>query len=237
MVSQVFKLTLIISFILFSTAANSASIVDQKISPEIILDGMTHFEADQGLKEYSVNILQTDKVIDSYGTSQVEKTKYFMAPDVSLTLVGEVPINFSNDRTFSIFLDKMNLERLKDESVKGELCFKVLATPLDPVFAEFTKTYYVSKKDYRKVRIVSIRSEMDRDYIKYVMDFYYETYRLGRDNYKLLNRSEVTAYDHKNKSVMERTNEFRNYEIDLGLTEKWFEDILKDYNPFFSEGT
>jgi hypothetical protein len=237
MAAGMFRFTVILTFLLGCTYAFAGNIADSRITAEVILDGMTHFDADQRLKDYRVDILEITRETGRPEITQREKQLYFMAPNIYLTMVGERPESLSNDASFMLLLSEYELVRGPDEEIGEEKCFKVVATPRQSAYKKYTKTYFVSKDDYRKLRIVSIRSEMEYEFIRYQIDFFYDEYSDGQDVYHLVNRSEVTAYDNKGDQLLEQSNAYSNYEFDIGLTQKFFEDILEEYNIYFSEGT
>jgi hypothetical protein len=252
-------------FFMLNASAHAGGIADSRITAEVILDGMTHYEADQGIKDYKVDILEItaeprlpDEMeaylqawlqdyrldifeitgfVGSQQTSQRVKQFYFMAPNVGLTMAGDEPVSFSNDATFMALLLEKELVREKDAPLRGEECYKVLATPREPPYKSYTTTYYIAKSDYRKLRIISHRTEMEYGLVRYEMDFYYRDVPCNDGRCLLLSCSKVMGYSDKNEVFMERINIFHDYEFDIGLTQKFFEGILEDYNYYFSKGS
>ncbi len=222
---------------LVSGGIANAGIADERVTAEVILDGMTHFEADQGLKDYKAGILEITEETSRPGVVQVEKEIYFMAPNVLLTMVNGEPKSYSDDKSFQVFLSMMDLERKDDEEIRGEACFVVVATPRDPALKKYTKTYYVAKSDFRKIRIVSVRSEMSIQFVTYIIDFNYNDFADGGKKYSLVKSSEAVAHDGDGVELLTQTNLFRDYEFNIGLTQKFFDKILEDYKTYFTEGS
>ncbi len=219
-----------------SPAVYGADIVDELITAEVILDGMLHFEADQGILDYKVKVIETTDVIESPEIIQIEKEIYFLAPNLLLTMIGEEPRSLQSDASFQVFLSRMYVEREKDTEINGVESFKIVATPREFAMDKYTKTYYISKEDFRKIRIESIRAEVDYNYIRYETDYYYDAYTDGENIWALMSSNEVAAYDDKDNKVFEQVNEYLGYEIDIGLTQKDFEKMLEDYKTYYSEG-
>ncbi len=236
MATRIFCVFIIGMLLVCIPAFASDDIVEDLITPEVILDSMLHFEADQGLKDFKVNILQTTSEADNTEVYQVEMVLYFLAPNLQLTMVGDEPKSLQSDASFQAFLSNMGIERGKDTVIEDEECYKIVATPRAFGRAEYTKTYYISKADFRKIRIESIRSEMRFKYIRYVTDYFYDEYDDGENIWTLTSNSNVAAYTDKNEKVFDQKNEYYDYDVDLGLTQKDFEKILKDYKTYFSEG-
>lgn len=230
-------ITLSLAFLGICTVAYAGTIVDSRITAEVVLDGMTHYDTDQGLKDYTVSILEVTREIGKAEITQRQKIFYFMAPNVYLTMVGDRPETLQNDASFMLLLSQYDLTREKDIQILGEDCYKVVATPTESAYKKYTKTYYVSRADYRKIRIESIRSEMDREFILYRSDFIYDKYTYEGKEFLLVSKSEATKYDQKDNLLMEQTNTYAEYKFNTGLTRKFFEDILKEYNIYYSEGT
>ena len=223
--------------LLCSPAVYGADIVDELITAEVILDGMLHFEADQGILDYKVKVIETTDVIEKPEVVKVEKEIYFLAPSLQLTIIGEEPRSLQSDASFQVFLSRMFIEREKDTEINGVECFKIVATPREFAMDKYTKTYYISKEDFRKIRIESIRSEMNYNYIRYETDYYYDAYTDGENIWALMSSIEVVGYDDKDNKILEQVNEYFDYEIDIGLTQKDFEKMLEDYKTRYSEGT
>ena len=218
------------------SAVASGDIIEDLITPEAILDGMLHFKADQGLKDFMVNVRQTTLEAGGSEEYQVEMVLYFLAPNLQLTMVGDEPRSLQSEASFQAFLSNMGIERGKDTVIEDEDCYKIVATPRAFGRAEYTKTYYISKTDFRKIRIESIRSEMRFKYIRYVTDYYYDEYDDGENIWTLICNSDVAAYTDKNEKVFDQKNEYYDYDVDSGLTQKDFEKMLKDYKTYYSEG-
>ncbi len=215
----------------------AGSIVDSRITPEVILDGMTHYDADQGLQDYTVDILEVTRETDKSEVTQKQKIYYFLAPNIYLTMVGDKPESLANDASFMLLLAQYDLVRGDDKEVNDELCYTVVATPKESAFKKYTKTYYVSKADFRKIRIESIRSEMDYEFIRYEIDYYYDEFTDGTKTTLLVSESKASAYDNDKNLLMEQTNVYSNYKFDTGLTKDFFDRILEKYNIYYSEGT
>ena len=222
---------------LLCTCAYAGAITDSRITAEVVLDGMTHYDADLGLKDYKVDVLEVTRETDKPEVIQRDKIFYFMAPNVYLTLVGEKPESLANDASFMLLLSQHDLTREQDTEILGEPCYKVLATPKDSAKKKYTKTYYVSKADFRKIRIESIRSEMEHEFIHYTIDYIYDKYPVDGEPKLLVSRSEAKAYDNKGNLLLEQSNAYTNYNFNNGLTQDFFEKILKEYNIYYSEGT
>jgi hypothetical protein len=237
MAARLIYFLMIIAFIPGWVYAAPEALTDSRMTAEVILDGMTHFDADQGLKDYKVKILEVTRETAKTDVTQRDKVFYFMAPNVYLTMVGDKPETLSNDASFMLLLSQYELKREPDVEVRGEQCYKVIATPRDSAYKKYTKTYYVNKTDFHKTRIESIRSEMQYEFIKYQIDFYYKEFEQGGSKILLVDKSEAVAYDNKGNVIMEQTNSYSSYEFNIGLTQSFFEGILKGYNTYFSEGT
>ena len=237
MAARIILSLMVIAFLPLWAYSAPQDITDSHWTAEVILDGMTHFDADQGVKDYKVNVLEVTREPDRPEINQREIVFYFMAPNVYLTMVGDTPESFANDASFMLFLSQFELKREPDTEIRGEQCYKVVATPRDSAKKKYIKTYYVSKTDRHKLRIESVRSEMEFEYIRYQTDFYYKEYEQGGGMKLLVDKSETVAYDAKGKTVMERTNSYSNYEFDIGLTQSFFDGKLKDYKTYYSEGT
>lgn len=236
MATRIFCVCMIGILSVWASAFASGAIVEDLITPEAILDGMLHFEADQSLKDFRVNIRQTTSEVDNTEVYQVEMVLYFLAPNLQLTMVGDEPKSLQSDASFQAFLSNMGIERGKDTVIEDEECFKIVATPMAFGRAEYTKTYYISKADFRKIRIESVRSEMRFKYIRYVTDYFYDEYDDGENIWTLICSSDVAAYIDKNEKVFDQKNEYYDYDVDLGLTQKDFEKMLKGYKTYYSEG-
>jgi len=217
-------------------AFSAGDIAEDLITPEAILDGMLHFEADQGLKDFRVNVRQTTLEAGGSKEYQVEMVLYFLAPNLQLTLVDDEPRSLQSEASFQAFLSNMGIERVKDTVIEDEEYYKIVATPKAFGRAEYTKTYYISKTDFRKVRIESVRSEMRFKYIRYVTDYYYDEYDDGENIWTFISNSVVAAYTDKNEKVFDQRNEYYDYDVNSGLTQKDFEKMLKDYKTYYSEG-
>ena len=222
--------------VLCSPALYGADIVNDLITAEVILDGMLHFEADQGILDYKVKVIETTDVIEKPEVVKVEKEIYFLAPNLQLTMIGGKPRSLQSDASFHVFLSRMFIEREKDTEINGVECFKIVATPREFAMEKYTKTYCICKEDFRKIRIESIRSEVDYNYIRYETDYYYDAYTDGENMWALMSSNETVAYDDKGNKIFEQVNDYFDYEIDIGLTQKDFETMLEDYKTYFSEG-
>lgn len=222
--------------LLCSPAVYGADIVDELITAEVILDGMIHFEADQGILDYKVKVIETTDVIKSPEVVKIEKEIYFLAPNLQLTMIGGVPRSLQSDASFQVFLSRMFIEREKNAEINGVECFKIVATPREFAMDKYTKTYYISREDFRKIRIETIRAEIDYNYIRYETDYYYDRYSDGENIWVLMSSNECEAYDDKGNKIFEQVNEYLDYEIDTGLTQKDFEKMLEDYKTYYSEG-
>jgi hypothetical protein len=214
------------------SASNAGGIADERLTPEIILDGMTHFEADQGIKDYKVKILEVTRETGRPEIIQVEKEVYFMAPNVKLTMIDEQPKGYADDSSFQVFLSMMDIERKKDTEIDGEDCFVVVATPRDIGLKRYTNTYYVAKSDYRKMRSEIIMSDRTFQFVSYHTDFIYEDMEEGEDTFRVVKSSETIVRDMDDNEVRAQTNLFREYEFNIGLTQKFFDKILEDYKTY-----
>ena len=236
MAARIFCVFMICILLVWASAFASGDIVEDLITPEAILDGMLHFEADQGLTDFKVNVLQTTSEADNTEVYQVEMVLYFLAPNLQLTMVGDEPRSLQSNASFQAFLSNMDIERGKDTVIEDEDCYKIVATPKAFGRAEYTKTYYISKADFHKIRIESIRSEKQFKYIRYVTDYFYDEYDDGENIWTLICNSDVAAYTDKNKKVFDQRNEYYDYDVNSGLTRKDFEKMLKGYKTYYSEG-
>ena len=214
----------------------AGDIVEDLITPEAILDGMMHFEGDQGLEDFMVNVRQTTLEAGGSEEYQVEMVLYFLAPNLQLTMVDDEPRSLQSEASFQAFLTNMGIEMGKDTLIGEEECYKIVATPRAFGRADYTKTYYISKADFRKLRIESVRSEMQYKYVRYVTDYSYDEYDDGENIWTFISASNVAAYTDKNEKVFDQRNEYYDYDVNSGLTQKDFEKMLKDYKTYYSEG-
>jgi hypothetical protein len=228
---------ILLAFLLVPAFAGAQGITDSLITAEVILDGMTHFDADQGLKDYTVDISETTTLPDNPEVNQREKTLYFMAPNVYLTTINDKPVVYTNDASFSLLLSLNDLKRDKDVVIDGISCFKVIRTPKDPEYKKYTETFYVAKDDYRRIRTERITSELHYDYILSQKDYNYSQYQDKGDTWTLVSSRHVVDLDRKGAKLMEQTEQYSNYRFNTGLTQSFFDNILKGYNVYPSEGS
>lgn len=199
------------------------------LTPEDALKKMLRYEYSQGILDYSVNVIEVTEKGTGGKTESVEKQIYFLAPTRFLTLKDTIPIYYIDEYLFEKIMREVTIDFVADENVNGVDCYVIKMKPKEKAFEKNVKHYYVAKDDFRKIRIESVRHNAQGVEIYNVTDFYY---RVVDGRYTVPLRSESRLYDDRDFLLQTTIATFMNWKFNIGLTQSFFDNKLKDYKLY-----
>jgi len=199
------------------------------LTPQDVLKLMLRYEYNQGILDYSVDVIEVTERGNGGKTESIEKEIYFLATSRFLTLKDEIPIYYIDEYLFEKIMKQVSIDFMDDEKINEVDCYVMRMKPLEKPFEKNLKYYHVAKDDYRKIRIESTRHNAQDVVIYNVTDF---QYRRVDGKYTVPLRSESRIYDQRDFLLQSTTATFMNWKFNTGLTSAFFDEKLKDYKLY-----
>lgn len=215
---------LMITMLMFLGAGRASA---EELTAMMIFDYMIHYESDQltnspSIEDYHCKVTQATQRTGISVSESVVKDLFFMVPTFQLYVVDGEPMGYFDDDMLMVLLETNELTRERDQTINGIACYGVKTVPIDPAFAQYSRTYFVARDDFRHVRTVSHHANAHYDHLYTTIDYEYEMV----DDFLLLSRTVAETKDENENVLAVITSTYSDYDFGLNLDLQFFKDIL-----------
>ena len=208
----------ILCFVLLISPAGA-----ERLNALEIFEGMFYYENDQldsvsGINDYTCMKTETTVMAGSPSRSIVDKELFYMVPGFYIQLIDGNPAFYMDVAEMASRLQFVQVERLRDAEIDGVDCYVIRMEPNDPAYSMYTKTYYVSQEDFRKVRTISVNANDEYDNMTTEINYTYGEV----DRFLLILEETAVWHGENGNEIATVTSEYTDYEFGVGLTEEFF---------------
>ncbi len=226
------RLMAFVSVFLVIVAGAASGAGAPQLSALEIFDGMIHYEGDQlaadpGINDYRCKLAETTVRAGVDAKEILEKDLYFMEPVTQMQLIEDQPAFYFNDNLLVVLLESVDLVRQRDAEVNDIACYVIRTTPRDPAFAQYNRTYYVAKDDFRHVRTLATHATREFENLNTTISYTYGP----ADKFILLLETVAEAKDPDGNLLATTTTAYTDYEFGLGLDNEFFANYVEGKTP------